>query len=152
VCRLNLIFYLPIFIVQCWGTWPLLTTKCTMLGHWWHHFVCYARLFPTLLVVITIFLVTMSTGPLLSCLGAGLWCLLSWMLAANWLTDYQSQSHIATDGQSVSKSWCRAPSEAHDQIFITLLTVMLLFFVGRSLWREDGSVFCICCWPLPAHD
>jgi hypothetical protein len=32
----------------------------------------------------------------------------------------QSQSHIATDGQSISKSWCRAPSGAHDQIFITL--------------------------------
>jgi hypothetical protein len=29
----------------------------------------------------------------------------------------QSQSHIATDGQSVSKSWYRAPSGAHDQIF-----------------------------------
>jgi hypothetical protein len=26
-----------------------------------------------------------------------------------------------------------------------------LVFVGRPLWREDGSVFCICCWPLPAH-
>jgi hypothetical protein len=23
--------------------------------------------------------------------------------------------------------------------------------VGRPLWREDGSVFCICCWPLPAQ-
>jgi hypothetical protein len=32
----------------------------------------------------------------------------------------QSQSHIATDGQSVSKSWCRAPSGAHDQIFIAV--------------------------------
>jgi hypothetical protein len=30
----------------------------------------------------------------------------------------QSQSHIATDGQSVCLSWCRAPSRAHDQIFI----------------------------------
>jgi hypothetical protein len=29
----------------------------------------------------------------------------------------QSQSHIATDGQSVSKSWCRATSGAYDQIF-----------------------------------
>jgi hypothetical protein len=29
----------------------------------------------------------------------------------------QSQSHITTDGQSVSKSWCRAPSGPHDQIF-----------------------------------
>jgi hypothetical protein len=31
----------------------------------------------------------------------------------------QSQSHVTTDGQSVSPSWCRAPSGAHDQIFIT---------------------------------
>jgi hypothetical protein len=23
--------------------------------------------------------------------------------------------------------------------------------MGRSLWLEDGSVFCICCWPLPAQ-
>jgi hypothetical protein len=26
-----------------------------------------------------------------------------------------------------------------------------LVFVGRPLWREDGSVFCIYCWPLPAQ-
>jgi hypothetical protein len=32
----------------------------------------------------------------------------------------QSQSYIATDGRSISKSWRRAPSGAHDQIFITL--------------------------------
>jgi hypothetical protein len=29
-----------------------------------------------------------------------------------------SQSYIATDGLSISKSWCRAPSGAYDQIFI----------------------------------
>jgi hypothetical protein len=29
-----------------------------------------------------------------------------------------SQSHIATDGRPISKSWCRAPSGAHDQILI----------------------------------
>jgi hypothetical protein len=23
--------------------------------------------------------------------------------------------------------------------------------VGHPLWREDGSVFCLCCWPLPAQ-
>jgi hypothetical protein len=23
--------------------------------------------------------------------------------------------------------------------------------VGRPLWREVGSVFCMCCWPLPAQ-
>jgi hypothetical protein len=26
-----------------------------------------------------------------------------------------------------------------------------LVYVGRPLWREDGSVFCICCWPSPAQ-
>jgi hypothetical protein len=31
-----------------------------------------------------------------------------------------SQSHIATDGQSVCKSWYRAPSGALDQIFISV--------------------------------
>jgi hypothetical protein len=29
-------------------------------------------------------------------------------------------SHIATDGQSVCVSWCRAPSGVHDQIFVTV--------------------------------
>jgi hypothetical protein len=23
--------------------------------------------------------------------------------------------------------------------------------MGRPLWREDGSVFCMCRWPLPAQ-
>jgi hypothetical protein len=27
----------------------------------------------------------------------------------------------------------------------------LLVFVGCPHWREDGSVFRICCWPLPAQ-
>jgi hypothetical protein len=60
----------------------------------------------------------------------------------------QSQSHTAIDGRSVSKSWCRAPSGAHDQIFITVWQLRSRF-VGHTLWRDDGSVFCICCWPLP---
>jgi hypothetical protein len=30
----------------------------------------------------------------------------------------QSQSHVATNGQSISKSWCQVPSGAHDQIFM----------------------------------
>jgi hypothetical protein len=83
----------------------------------------------------------------------------------NWNTKYQrdsissflshfylvlSQSHVATDGQSVSTSWCRAPSGAHDQILITLWQ-LLSCFMGRPLWQEDGSVFCICYWSLPAQ-
>jgi hypothetical protein len=26
-----------------------------------------------------------------------------------------------------------------------------LVFMGRPLWRDDRSVFCICCWALPAQ-
>jgi hypothetical protein len=55
-------------------------------------------------------------------------------------------SHFATDGQSVSNFWCRTPSGAHDQIFITVWQLRSCF-VGRPLWREDESTFCICCWP-----
>jgi hypothetical protein len=61
---------------------------------------------------------------------------------------FWSQSHIAADGQSISKSWCRAPSGAHDQIFITLWQLRSCF-LGRPLWREAWSVF-KCCWPSPA--
>jgi hypothetical protein len=35
------------------------------------------------------------------------------------LHNFLGVKSIATDGQSVSKSWCRAPSGAHDQIFLT---------------------------------
>jgi hypothetical protein len=51
----------------------------------------------------------------------------------------QSQSHIATDSHSVCLSWCRAPSGAHDQILVTVLSLK----GGRSIWREGGSVFCL---------
>jgi hypothetical protein len=40
----------------------------------------------------------------------------------------QSQSHIATDSQSISKSWCRATSGSHDQIFITLCKLWYFFW------------------------
>jgi hypothetical protein len=35
--------------------------------------------------------------------------------------------------------------------YVLLLKFTVLFFVGRPLWREDGSVFYICCWLLPAQ-
>jgi hypothetical protein len=47
----------------------------------------------------------------------------------------QSQSHIATDGQSISKSWCRAPSGAIDQIFIILWQLRSCFCWSTSLTR-----------------
>jgi hypothetical protein len=51
---------------------------------------------------------------------------------------------------TVSRSVClgiKHPFGAYDQIFITCVTRLVL--VGRPLWREVGSVFCVCCWPLP---
>jgi hypothetical protein len=48
---------------------------------------------------------------------------------------YPSPSHIATDGQSVSKSWCRAPSGAHDHIFITVWHLRPCFCGAPSLTR-----------------
>jgi hypothetical protein len=46
-----------------------------------------------------------------------------------------SQSHIATDNQSVSKSWCRAPSGTHDQIFIAVRQLRSCFCGAPSLTR-----------------
>jgi hypothetical protein len=46
-----------------------------------------------------------------------------------------SQSHIATDDQSVSKSWYRAPSGAHDKIFISVWRLRSCFRGAPSLTR-----------------
>jgi hypothetical protein len=47
----------------------------------------------------------------------------------------QSRSHIATDSRSICKSWCRAPSGVHDQIFITLWHLRSCFSGAPSLTR-----------------
>jgi hypothetical protein len=54
-----------------------------------------------------------------------------------------------TASQSVSLG-VEPPSGAHDQIFF-IVWHLRSCFVGHPLWREDVSVFCICCWPLPAR-
>jgi hypothetical protein len=72
-------------------------------------------------------------------------CRLKW-LPQFCLKKSKSKSHC--DWRSVSKSWCRAPSGANDQFAVRQLRSV---FVGRPLWREDGSVICICCWPLLAQ-
>jgi hypothetical protein len=51
------------------------------------------------------------------------------------LSQSQSQSHVATDGQSVSKSWCRAPSGAHDLIIITVWLLRSSFCGAPTLTR-----------------
>jgi hypothetical protein len=45
----------------------------------------------------------------------------------------QSQSYIVTDGRSISKSWCRAPSGAHDHIFIIVSQLRSCFCGALSL-------------------
>jgi hypothetical protein len=62
----------------------------------------------------------------------------------------ESQSHIATDGQSVSKSWSRAPSGAHNQIFSTVRHLRSCF-CGMSCLKRGRFCFCISCWSLPAQ-
>jgi hypothetical protein len=58
-----------------------------------------------------------------------------------------SLSHITTDGQSVSqsvsKSWYRAPSGAHDQIFITVWQLWSRFCGAPSLTRGRVCLFYI---------
>jgi hypothetical protein len=49
-----------------------------------------------------------------------------------------------TISQSVSKSWCMTR-------YLLLFDSYGLVSVGRPFWREDGSVFCVCCWPWPAQ-
>jgi hypothetical protein len=51
-----------------------------------------------------------------------------------------SQSHIATDGQSVSKSWCRAPSGTHDQIFSHYYLTVTVLFLWGALSDERTSL------------
>jgi hypothetical protein len=58
---------------------------------------------------------------------------------------HSSQRHIATDGQSVSMSWCRAQSGTFDQSFF-FRNCCLVFFGAPSLTRGlvgNVSVFVI---------
>jgi hypothetical protein len=57
----------------------------------------------------------------------------------------QSQSHIANDGQAISKSWrlrswCRALSGAYDQIFITVWQLRSCFCAAPSLTGGRGCL------------
>jgi hypothetical protein len=47
----------------------------------------------------------------------------------------QSQSHIATDGQSASMSWCRAQSGTFNQRFFFFESFSLVIFGAPSLMR-----------------
>jgi hypothetical protein len=61
----------------------------------------------------------------------------------------ESESYVTTDGQSASLSWNKAPIWGLRPDLYYYQTVAV-FYVGRSLWQEDGSVVYNCCWPSPA--
>jgi hypothetical protein len=63
----------------------------------------------------------------------------------------ESESYVTTDGQPSSLSWNKAPIWGLRPDLYHLCDSYGLVLVGRPLWREVGSVFCMCCWPLPAQ-
>jgi hypothetical protein len=60
------------------------------------------------------------------------------------------QSHLMTDGLSASLSWCKAPSGAKEQIFVTVRQPRVCWSVASALTR-DGCVVYNCCWSSPAQ-
>jgi hypothetical protein len=74
------------------------------------------------------------------------------LVTPSFLTQSQSQSYITTDGQSASLSWNKAPIWGLRPDFYYCQTVAGFVCMGRSLWREDGSVVYFFCWsPSPAQ-
>jgi hypothetical protein len=50
-------------------------------------------------------------------------------------------SHFATDSQPVNMAWRRAPSGAHDHIFVNRLTVTVLSYSGALSDERSGLSF-----------
>jgi hypothetical protein len=67
-------------------------------------------------------------------------CSMSRPLLLNYLES--SQSHIATDGQSISKSWCRAPSGLMTR-YLLLFGNYGLVFVGRPPLGLVNIFYCL---------
>jgi hypothetical protein len=77
---------------------------------------------------------------------------LTLLLVVTLLSQSQSQSHIATDGQSVSTSWCRAQSGTFDQsFFFQSYGLVFFFWEGAALSDERSDLSCVslCHWSLP---
>jgi hypothetical protein len=67
------------------------------------------------------------------------------------ILEYESESYVTTDGQPASLSWNKAPIWGLRPELYYLCVSYGLVLMGRPLWREVWSVFCMCCWPLPAQ-
>jgi hypothetical protein len=72
-------------------------------------------------------------------------CLLSRCLVTLQLLNKQ----ILSLSQPASLSWNKAPIWGLRPDLYYKCDSYGLVLVGRPLWREVGSVFCMCCWPLP---
>jgi hypothetical protein len=68
-----------------------------------------------------------------------------------WSLELELESYVTTDGQPASLSWNKAPIWGLRTDLYYMCDSYGPVLVGRPLWREDGSVFYICCWPLPAQ-
>jgi hypothetical protein len=99
---------------------------------------------------------TTYTRPLSVRAQYSLYCLLTVFLLYNLGADLTENSSVKvkvtlrlTVGQSVS--FCVESHLGLMTRYWLLFDSYGLVFVGRPLWREDGSVFCICCWSSPAQ-
>jgi hypothetical protein len=63
----------------------------------------------------------------------------------------ESELYVTNDGQPASLSWNKASIWGLRPDLYCLCDSCGLVLVGGPLWREDGSVFYICCWPLPSQ-
>jgi hypothetical protein len=63
----------------------------------------------------------------------------------------ESESYVTTDGQPASLSWSKTPIWGLRPDLYYMYDSYGLVLVRRPLWREVGSVFCMCCWPLPVQ-
>jgi hypothetical protein len=78
-----------------------------------------------------------------------------------WLTYFKSESEPHSNWRSVGRSVGRSVSQSINlgaephlgfmTRYLLLFDSYGLVFVGCPLWPEDRSVFCICCWSLPAQ-
>jgi hypothetical protein len=55
------------------------------------------------------------------------------------------ESYVMNDGQSVSVSWCRPPSGAHDQMIVTLWQLTVLSLWDAIFEKTDLSFARVCC-------
>jgi hypothetical protein len=59
----------------------------------------------------------------------------------------ESESYVTTDAQPVSLSWNKDPSGSYDQIFITCVTVTVLFLLGALSDERAGLSFVFAAGP-----